>query len=145
MRPFHPRTGETVVTPKPVAPRRLGIRQPGRRTPAPSLKGDESHAPFFLSLLAPLTLAVGVAPAPAESAPRPCDKRERVLDLLAERYQEAPVAVGVTTGGGLVEVLTEPDGQTWTIIVTSPQGVSCLVLSGEGWRPLQQVAQDPEA
>ena len=44
------------------------------------------------------------------------------------------MAVGVTNKGALVEVLTSADGGTWTIIVTTPQGMSCLVAAGEGWR-----------
>ncbi len=68
-----------------------------------------------------------------------------MLGLLAETYQETPLGVGVTTQGSLVEVLSDDTGKTWAIVVTSPQGISCLLLTGEGWKKLQQVAQDPEA
>ncbi|MFQ5776195.1 MAG: hypothetical protein ACE5GS_16880 [Kiloniellaceae bacterium] len=53
--------------------------------------------------------------------------------------------MGVTAEGSLVEVLADATGGTWTIIVTSPEGVSCLILSGEGWRRLEQIAKEPEA
>jgi hypothetical protein len=62
-----------------------------------------------------------------------------VLSLLASKYKEAPVAVGVTNTGGLVEVLSSGDGATWTIIITTPEGWSCLVAYGEGWRGLVPV------
>ncbi len=66
-----------------------------------------------------------------------CLPRVDVLNQLAQRYGEAPVAAGLTNGGsGMVEVLTTGDGRTWTIIVTSPQGLSCLVAAGQGWRRL---------
>ena len=52
------------------------------------------------------------------------------------------MAIGVTNGR-LVELLTAKDGLTWTIILTSPQGVSCLIASGDGWRPLTPVSTDP--
>jgi hypothetical protein len=42
-------------------------------------------------------------------------------------------------------VLTTGNGTTWSIIVTTPQGMSCLVAAGEGWKAMQQVAADPEA
>ncbi len=74
-----------------------------------------------------------------------CNERENVLELLAKKYQETPIAAGVTNTGGLVEVLTDTKGGTWTIIVTTPQGMSCLVAAGEGWRKLEQIALDPEA
>ena len=47
------------------------------------------------------------------------------------------------TARSLIELLTAKDGLTWTIILTSPQGRSCLIASGEGWRPLVPVSSDP--
>ncbi len=75
---------------------------------------------------------------------RACAPRASVLGQLAAKYNEAPIAIGVTSQGGLVEVLTTPDGRTWTIIVSSPDGMSCLVASGEGWRNLRR-ATGPRA
>ncbi len=66
-----------------------------------------------------------------------CSPREGIVGRLAEKYGEAPVAMGVTNKGGLVEVLTTGDGGTWTIIVSMPNGTSCMVAAGEGWRFLQ--------
>ncbi len=74
-----------------------------------------------------------------------CNERDRVLELLAKKYKESPVAAGVTNTGGLVEVLTDGKGGTWTIIITTPQGVSCLVAAGEGWREVEPSDADPEA
>ncbi len=98
-------------------------------------------APFMTAAAALAALLIGQSAA-AQGA---CDWRERVLGLLAEKYQETPIAVGVTTQGSLIEVLSDDAGKTWTIVITSPQGISCLLLTGEGWKKLQQVAQDPEA
>ena len=69
--------------------------------------------------------------AAAQSA---CNPRNDVVGHLAKKYGEAPVAIGVTSKGGLVEVLTTGDGNTWTIIVSQPNGTSCMVAAGEGWR-----------
>jgi hypothetical protein len=76
-----------------------------------------------------------------------CDQRARVIGHLAQKYKEAPVAIGVTTTGGMVEVLTTGDGGTWTIILSSPNGTSCLVAAGEGWRGLKfdKTATEPQA
>ena len=68
----------------------------------------------------------------------PCNQRDDVLGHLAQKYQELPVAVGVTNRGGLIEVLSSGDGKTWTIIVSSPNGQACMVATGEGWRALPQ-------
>ncbi len=98
-----------------------------------------------LALSASFALIAQTALAQNAAAQPQCNDRKQVLDLLAEKYKEAPVAAGVTNNGGLVEVLTDAKGGTWTIIVTTPQGVSCLVAAGEGWRKMDQIALDPAA
>ncbi len=102
---------------------------------------------MWKTLLLGTVLAVfsSAAAAQSQSSQNQCNKRDNVLSLLANKYQEAPVAVGVTNTGGLVEVLSTGDGNTWTIIVTTPQGMSCLVAAGEGWRAVDHVAAEPEA
>ncbi len=91
-----------------------------------------------------LGAALVLAASSAFAAPQ-CNSRGKVLELLSKKYSEAPVAVGVTNNGGLVEVLSTGDGNTWSMIITSPQGMSCLVAAGEGWRSIEQIAMDPEA
>ncbi len=84
-------------------------------------------------LLPAITLgSIETAAQTAVQAPR--SPRTDVLGHLAKKYGEAPVAIGVTDKGGLVEVLTTGDGNTWTIIVSMPNGTSCMVAAGEGWR-----------
>ena len=95
-----------------------------------------------------LALSAGLAlvSTGAATAQPQCDQRDSVLQVLAQKYKETPVALGVTHNGGLVEVLTTGTGNTWSIIVTTPQGMSCLVAAGEGWKAMQQqIAADPEA
>lgn len=65
-----------------------------------------------------------------------CDARERVISVLSKKYKELIVSRGVTANGGLIEVLTSEGGATWSILVTTPQGMSCLVAAGEGWQTL---------
>lgn len=93
----------------------------------------ESVVGFILGLLLPIILGLTLSSKPADARSQ-CDTRESVLSQLADNYREEPVALGVTHTGGLIEVLTTKDGGTWSIIITSPQGISCLVAAGEGWR-----------
>ena len=72
-----------------------------------------------------------------------CAPREVILKSLSKNYKERPVNMGVTSNGGLLEVLAFATG-SWTIIVTSPGGPTCMVASGQGWRKSPvQVKQDP--
>ncbi len=82
------------------------------------------------------TVALIAASADGAAQQVPCKQRNDVLGHLAQKYQELPVAVGVTNRGGLVEVLSTGDGKTWTIIISSPDGEACMVAAGEGWRAL---------
>ncbi|HWA41744.1 MAG TPA: hypothetical protein VHA10_00930 [Hypericibacter adhaerens] len=68
-----------------------------------------------------------------------CGHRTDVIKELSERYKEAPVAVGLASNGSLLEVLSSNAGTTWTIIVTSPDGTSCLVAAGEDWQPTKAI------
>lgn len=132
--------------PKPA--RRRGSRGPGASWARRIESGGPHHATPFLTLggaPAALVAAAALAASPSLAQGVPCDARDSVLALLANRYSEAPVALGVTGHGSLVEVLTDAGGTTWTILVTAPNGTSCIVLTGEGWRNLERAVQDHEA
>ena len=101
-------------------------------------------------LLGAAALALSTAAQAQTQVNRPqqqCNSRDAVLKLLSNKYGETPVAYGVTNSGGLIEVLKSvpnADDDTWTIIITTPQGVSCLMAAGEGWKAMEQLALDPE-
>lgn len=87
-----------------------------------------------------LTLSVAIAlvssTAMAQGQRPQCNERDNVLNLLGKKYGETVSAIGVANTGGLIEVLHDPKDGSWTIIMTTPQGMSCLVAAGEGWRNL---------
>ena len=85
---------------------------------------------MFRIVTAALIAAAIALPATAQTV---CGKRSDVLQQLSTKYSEMPAAMGLSNDGGVIEVLTSPDGHTWTIIVTKPDGSSCLVIAGEYW------------
>lgn len=74
------------------------------------------------------------------SADRNCSSRANVLKQLSSKYSESPTAIGLAKNGGVVEVLTSTEGGTWTIIVTMPDGTSCMVAAGQDWETLPKIA-----
>jgi phage/plasmid primase-like uncharacterized protein len=76
-----------------------------------------------------------------------CGQRDKIVEWLAEKHKEAPIAAAVSSEGSLIEVLSTHDGDTWTLIVTSPDGNSCLIASGQGWRakPHELDIAEPQA
>lgn len=80
---------------------------------------------------------------PAAAQQLQCSQRAVVLTALSDKYAEKPVAMGLASNGGVLEVLSDGEGSTWTIIVTMPNGVSCMVAAGENWELVQQKALGP--
>ena len=73
-----------------------------------------------------------------------CSERGKFLERLASGFEETPVAMGLASNGSVLEVLASDDG-TWTIIVTTPKGRSCVVASGEAWEDVPFLVSAPEA
>ncbi len=97
---------------------------------------------MLAALGAVFLLAPSVTPVLAQPA---CGPRAMMLEWLAANFRETPVALGVTGGGDLVEVMASQDGQTWTIVVTSARGRTCLLAAGEGWRVARPRSGEPKA
>ncbi len=94
------------------------------------------------SIIAGLVLSVVASSGTAVAAQQnenSCTDRSSALSHLSKNYQEQPVAMGLASSGGVVEVLTNDKGSSWSIIVTLPTGVTCLVASGEGWEALHPI------
>jgi len=74
-----------------------------------------------------------------------CYAATEIAQQLAEKYHEAPVALGLQSNGNLLTVWISADGATWTAIMTSPRGVSCAIAAGESWEEILPtvVAGDP--
>jgi hypothetical protein len=84
------------------------------------------------SLIATTVLLATTAAAAAQSL---CGTRDTVLKQLANDYQEAPVGIGLASNGAVVELLTSTKG-SWTLLVTAPNGPTCLMGTGESWQAL---------
>jgi len=78
---------------------------------------------------------------PASAQQSPCTERPEVVGHLAKKYAEAPVAIGLSSNGGVVEVLSSKKNQRWTMIITMPDGKSCLMATGENWEIIKTVAK----
>ncbi len=71
-----------------------------------------------------------VAPAGAQQAV--CGDRNEIVSRLESGYQESNTGIGLSATGGLIELYTSEKG-TWTLMLTQPNGVSCLIAAGDNW------------
>ncbi len=66
-----------------------------------------------------------------------CVDRAAMLDRLAAEYGEQLTEVKMIENFGLVEVLRSPSKGSWTIILTKPSGISCVLAAGQGLGPFR--------
>jgi len=87
--------------------------------------------PRYPILFPVLGIFASVLASPA-SAQAQCGPREQVVKSLGERYKEAPSGMGVTQPGQVIELFTSDSG-SWTMLLTTANGTSCLIAAGESW------------
>jgi hypothetical protein len=98
-----------------------------------------------LALASVAVLAFGMAQNAHAQQPA-CTKRSEILNHLANKYSEAPVAIGLANNGGVLEVLSSQSGKSWTIILTMPNGTACMIAAGENWEAVPSTTVfDPNA
>ena len=98
---------------------------------------------FVVALIA-LAAILAIPHCAKAQQPPPCRGRADLLSHLAKEYKEAPAVAGLTDNGMMLEVYASKDGETWTAVVTSPQGVSCLIATGHDWTQFAFVLPDPD-
>lgn len=77
-------------------------------------------------------------PAVAQTVARNCGPRAAVVAHLAEKYSETRQSIGLAANNMVMEVFASLDSGSWTITVTSPEGLTCLVASGQGFEPVTE-------
>ena len=108
-------------------------RAPGRRAHPPL------YALVALLCLLPMLRPAAVTAQTGTSGPRACAPRDVVVDRLAEGYGETRKSIGLGANNAVIEVFASDDSGTWTITATSPQGITCLIASGQAFERLNDV------
>lgn len=96
-----------------------------------------------LSLLAALVALVLAAASPAHAQQGQCGTREAVEQVLAGKYGETRQSWGVAANNMLMITWANPGTGSWTITVLSPQGMMCLVASGQDFTAVHEPAPVP--
>lgn len=89
--------------------------------------------------VAAAALAVCGAAAEAQSL-RQCGDRDRIVQQLAEGFGESRQSIGLGANNSVMEVFASAETGTWTITVTMPNGVTCLLASGQAFEALNERA-----
>lgn len=91
----------------------------------------------LLSIAWLATIVVGWFCAVQAQAPRgpPCANRTQVIAHLNASFGERAIGSGLADGGFVFELFASRTG-SWTVIASTPQGLSCFVASGQAWEPV---------
>lgn len=61
-----------------------------------------------------------------------CGPRDAIVEALDGKYAERRLGAGLQPGRGVIEVYASESG-TWTLLLTLPNGASCVLAAGEAW------------
>lgn len=99
-----------------------------------SVKGIDLMKHQYLALyLGVGALILATDHAFAQQQDRNCADRDRVVERLSTAYGESRQSIGLGANNAVIEVFASLETGTWTITVTSPAGLTCLVASGQAF------------
>ena len=114
-------------------------------TPRSAMEPEPPHSPLRRRLRKILVLAAILFPAgitvsaeaqqPVAETPgaMTCNTRDVLTAELKAEFAETPMGLGMTAAGTVLELWKSRGGDTWTLLLTMPDGKSCIVGSGKHW------------
>ena len=82
-----------------------------------------------------LATVAGIAlPAAPAGAQMVCGKRADLVRQLGDKYGETRRSMGLAEGRGVVELYASEETGSWTILMTSPQGIACMMAAGQAFQ-----------
>ena len=103
------------------------------------------HLSLLVRAATALTL-LAVTPSARRRGSQACAERSRVVQKLADKFGETLRSLGLHRDDGVVEVYSSEETGTWTILMTRPDGMSCLLAAGQRWEqdvhPLDKPGSD---
>lgn len=91
-----------------------------------------------LNMTIGLGLLVLAAQQVAAQQTRNCAPRDAVIERLASTYGETRQSIGLGSRGAVIETFASDETGSWTITVTTPNGMTCLVASGQSFEELAE-------
>jgi hypothetical protein len=114
-------------------------RQAGSRTPWSISKGCpmDRRLPLMMPLAAAI-FAASLTAVPAAAQTQNCAQRDMVVERLAGTYGESRQSIGLAANNQVMEVFANLESGSWTVTVTLPSGMTCLIASGMAFEELEE-------
>jgi hypothetical protein len=97
----------------------------------------------LIAVIAAIGVLANAGPSSAEQGR--CGPRDELGHALEQRYAEVPVAVGLIDAKTIIEIFARADGETWTIVTSRADGISCIIGAGKAWQLLPLKSVGPNA
>ena len=62
-----------------------------------------------------------------------CAPRDMLVAELTAKYGELPSAGGLRSEQHMMEIWAAPDTGSWTALMTTAEGISCIMATGTNW------------
>jgi len=86
------------------------------------------------SRLAFFTAAIMAVFLCAQPAAAMCGKRVDIVAELIKKYNEKQIGMGLSADGKLIEIFVAKGTGGFTILLSTPDGASCVVSYGKAWQ-----------
>ena len=103
---------------------------------------DPKPAATRMLTMAALALGLLVHSAAAARAQPVCMPHDELTERLYATFAEAPAANAIANNGALVELFATRDRSSWTLAMTRPGGMSCVLVAGEEWNHFPRFWRD---
>ncbi|PTX73699.1 hypothetical protein [Sulfitobacter mediterraneus] len=80
-----------------------------------------------------IVTVIGLSLAASMTQAATCAPREALVKKLEKKYSEELIARGLQSRTSLMEVFASSKSGTYTVLITNPLGLSCVVSAGTDW------------
>lgn len=89
------------------------------------------------SLISAVALVcTALAPVVTHAADQACAPRDDILNHLKSKYNEERRSIGLTSNNTVLEVYASIDGDTWSVVMSYPDGTSCVMAVGSAFEQI---------
>lgn len=71
-----------------------------------------------------------------------CAPHSEVRQVLSDRFGETRRRVGTNSAGQIIEIFASQHTDSWTLVISFPDGMSCLAASGQNYSDDLDVPQN---
>ncbi len=84
-----------------------------------------------------MTMGLGLMALAAQhvsAQPGNCAPRDVVVQKLTQKFSESRRGIGLIRQTAVMEIFASEDSGSWTILITRPDGISCLIAAGQDYQ-----------